>query len=1022
MVAIVCSRDGIHLRAWNVSTNETTIDRGWFQSLGDYTGRSGATLQQTVPVGYDAFLTQKFNPCFQFDALAINSSDSIEEAFLTIYLDRAYRYVQFDVKAYADPDTPEPSNSFSSDYQAYGSSTTQYISQSDQNQGNDYWNPISDPVAIDVTSHLRELISHPNWSSGKRAVFVLRSYDYDVDDNNGLFYIHSTENPTANAARLVYEITVVPTITTVGGDDKILADESNVVITGTNLAGASALRIYKGSNSYPQTISTTSATEIQFNSAGNIPTGTGYTLEVTVDTATVTRTVEIEEEVIIVENVTAGDAALTAVDGHEYVDTGTGFPGTWETKSSVTSTTYFTDGIMVGRWDGNDFKTSIKIGPLAINNSDVLFIAELNLNVIQNYKYNNIKIQAVANPDAADIGTGNIISSQSLTTATATTSTSTWGNSASIGYWVQTVNPKNIDVTAIAQEVINHANWSSGDYIQFVIDFVDDLSGLQGMTRLGTNDDSAINGSTFSFSVDDGVTITSVSGDDVIELGELNCTIVGKNLASASNLNINKGGISENQTITSNTDVNITFDVTTGAIVADTGYTIQFDVGGTTYTHTVEFVTGGGVNTGSTAQSLDGYEDTITNTWYDEYLTQNVNIIGYSPFLPAQRGTAIAKIGPIVAQRAQTITTADLTWACSWALYGAFKGFIFRIYAVANPAAADVGSGNLPNSQSLTTAYVEIDTTTWAGYSPTTYWVPGAEVIDVSSVVQEVVNNANWSTGRSVQLIFQPQSYPSGDAGVSFNSTESGGTLLSLSFATSAATNIASINGTNEIRVGDTGIKLLGNDLASATSLSITDGAYTESQTILSNTATEITFDFAQGQLGYTASAILTVTKGGIPYTFGCTLLPGAGRSYVVAGTPGTGDNALTYNEAPELTSGDIIDYLSVSANGFTVSVSNTGVPTIQGGIDQDTFTAKAYIASTGTWYDLQTITFLPASYFVRNTVPLLEFGSTIGAGVVVSSGDFTNTPAPEPGEPPLQDVSETWTVQNDTDDTESWT
>lgn len=205
----------------------------------------------------------------------------------------------------------------------------------------------------------------------------------------------------------------------------------------------------------------------------------------------------------------------------------------------------------------------------------------------------------------------------------------------------------------------------------------------------------------------------------------------------------------------------------------------------------------GAPSSGTVSQASDGYEDTVTNTWNDEYATENVCIIGYSPFLPAERGTAVAKINNIAIVPGQTVTTADLTWACDWALYGAFKGFIFRIYAVADPDAADVGSGNLPTAQTLTTAYVEVDTRTWTGYQTTTYWVPGAEVIDISPVIQELVDHANWTSGDSAQLIFQVESYPTGNAGVSFNSTESAGTLLSLDYvaASSSTDSIVSFNG-----------------------------------------------------------------------------------------------------------------------------------------------------------------------------------------------------------------------------------
>ena len=1008
MVSVVTTLDGFETKSYTTNTGIALIGAGtWYSTGGTAPGTELYT--GTVWIGYNAAADRRYNPAFVFENLAISPNESIASATLTLSMDRAYKNVLFEVRHYADPDTNVPSQSYLPDNQVVGSSAVVFSSSSDANvDGAGYWDQATNPIVIDIKAHLQELVNHANWTSGKSLTIVLRAYPYqndnevDAENNNGSYMFYAIEHSSGNPAQLDYTITATPTVTTVGGDDEILADESNVIVTGTNLSGASSLRIYKGSDSYPQTISTVSATQIQFNAAGNIPTDTGYTLEVTVDTATATRTISVINESTVTENVTEG-TALTAIDGHEYVDTATGFPGTWQTQSTTGVTVYFSDGIMVGRFEDNSYKSSIKVGPVNVDNGASLYLAELNLSVFENHKYNDLRIKAVADPDAADIGTSNIISSQTLTTAQTSEANSTWSNSSATTQWVQTVNPKNIDVTAVAQEVVNHANWSSGDYIQFVIDFAD-LGGLQGFTRLRTNDNAGSNASTFYYAVNNGTTITSISGDDVVELGELGVTIVGFNLASASNLIISKGAISEAQTILTNTDTNITFDVSTGAIVADTGYTVSFDVDSVTYNHTVEFITGGGVNTGTGDPNLDGYEDTVTNTWFDEYSAQNVCVCGVTPFLPAETSTAVSKIGPITAQSGQSLTTGNLTWACDWG-FGAFKGFTMRIYAVADPAAADVGTGNLPSAQTLTTNYLEVDTATFTGADPFGYWVPGAEVLNIAPVVEEVISHSNWVTGSYVQLVFVAHSLYSGAAGITFNSTEGGSTLLSFDYVTGAATNIASINGTNEIRTGDTNVSLLGNDLGSATALSITIGSFTESQTILTNTATEITFDFTQGQLGYGA-ATLSVTIGGTAYTFGLTLLPASGRDYVTVTTAGTGDNSLTYNEAPELTAGDIIDYLAVSANGFSVSVTGAGIPEIQGGSGTDTFTARAYILSTGVWYDLQTITFLPSSYFVRNTAGFLTYRTTLGTGGAIVDSD----------------AGESWVVQDDDDSTEVWT
>jgi len=1033
MVTINASADGHQYRTYDSGTDVLgDVSTGTYQNVvytSVYTGANEAVIR----AGY--FAGRRYNACTVFEGLAIDPSESIGTATATLTLAGCIGSPKLMVKAILSDDDPSPSATYLPDNAVKTTASTEIDMKEDANYdgGADYWVPAVTSLVVDIKAILQECVNHTSWQNTGKFVLSIESQPYGghflFNLNDGSVGIDATEHALGVEASLTYTLTNVPTISSVSGDDVVIADEFNIAVAGTNLSGASALRIFKGANSYPQTIDTNSSTEIQFNIAGNVPVDTGYTLEVTIDQQTVTQTIEVRNSTIEggagTDNVTE-DTSLTAVDGHEYADSGVGFAGTWETQSSVTSTTYFTNGLMIGKYNGNIFKASMKIGPITANNSDSLLVAELRLNVLNNYKQNDFRIRAVADPNAADIGAANVISSQALTTAVVSENNANWANVNSISNWVQTVNPKPVNVTTVVQEVIDHANWSSGDYIQLVIDYADG-GGSQGMTRLYSNDDQAGNASTLFISINEGPSISTVSSDDIIEIGEESCTIAGLNLSSASNLNINKGAISENQTILTNTSTSIVFNVATGAIVPDTGYTLQFDIGGDTYTHTVEFVTGGGVNSGTVSTTDDSHEyDSVAlpsffnaGTWAEE-ATGGLIRIGKES---GNYYLASATIGPIAAQQGQTFSQADFTWNIPSA-GRCYKLVDFYIGAVLDSTAADFTVSNpITTFQTWTTAQVSVQTSTWAGVNSISTWLPAAEVIDITSVVEEVVADPNWTTGNSIQLILYPYNYPAGSGYATFGSEE-GGDNPSFTYVTAPDTNLANIAGNNVVKTGGLDVVLAGSDMSGATALSITDGLYTEAQTIKTNTATEITFDFSQGSLAY-GPATLTLTVGGTPFTFSMTLSPAADRSHTVIGsTVSTGDASLTYNDNPALVTGDTIEYTKTSANGFAVTISTTGIPTIAGGTDEDTFTARAYDMSTGTWYDDQVITMLESKFFIANKIPTLDFTQiTGGFAVPVVPPD---PPVIAPEEPPFvideSDVGENWIIQDDDDDEEIWT
>ena len=735
----------------------------------------------------------------------------------------------FIVQAYRDQTAPDASSANYSHLQPKGAVSIVFNTATLTNYNSAYtqWSLVGNKITLNIKNLLEEAVAHSTWGNSLGVFRIsLSPAAYATPSSNiGDILFYYDEAPAFLGAFIDYTVNPAPTITRVSFDDSIAAGELNVQVDGTNLGAVDRITLYNRDTAieYALTISSKTATRIYFNMSGAVAVGPNYTfrayigiqLAATINVG-VRAAAATEPEVVEPPPPTV----LTSIDGHEYTLLANPFPGTWESIGTLTtfgstSNAATTQRIAVGKWNGYYFKLNMKIGPVNVAKNASIFSANLNLSIATCYKYLDLKIQAVDNPNDPDIGVANIISSQTLTTATVTEDNSSWINASATDRWVPQVNPKNINVTSIVQEMVNNANWVSGDYIQFVIDRVGtyDGSGIDGAVFINSNESTAGVATTLDVIISTGTSITSVSGDDVIELGEQSCTIIGLNIASASSLNISKGGISENQTILSNTNNKIVFNVVNGAIVAGTGYTLSFIVGGTTYSKTVDFI------------------------------------------------------------------------------------------------AAGVG------------------------------------------------------------------------------------------------TNIASIGAADIIRKGDTNVPLVGVGLAAIEAVNVAYGEYTEVQTIVSITDVLILFNAVQRRLGYGAATLTVISDVGVETSFSVTLLPEITKDYVVLGTPSTGDASLTFNDSPAFTAGDIIEFDKVSANGFSVSVSNTGVPSIQGGQGQDSFVVRGYDASTGIWYAEQTVTFLGQGYFTRNSAPFVYVATLVGSAAAVG-GEVVIPPEPEddPTPTPLPD------------------
>lgn len=461
----------------------------------------------------------------------------------------------------------------------------------------DFWVPSSN-ITLQMNSVVNEVLQNPNWSTGDYIWFV---FTPTYLDDTGFFRFRATESVSGTSVTANYTISGFPEITTTGGDDIVRLGERDVEVIGTNLLGTSRVVIYDADlNRYTQELVSVTDTKVVFNVAGSIVPYLIYKIELLVYNYVITAPVEVYESTSA--DPSAGTSQMgtniTADDGHEY---GASFPGTWESKSSASSgTNFFPDQIIIGEWDGRKFKASIQTNEINLPSGSTFEYFYIKMPIMRCYKQVEMVIKAIADPDVV-VGVSNVITGETLTTASVTVDNGGWVGFNPTGYWTPSENPKIANVGAIAAEVMSHANWSANKKITFVIDY--NVLSTQGFVGISARD-SGVSSATFEWATAVNlVRIDSVSVDDVIDLGEVAIQIVGVGFLGATNLVISKGAISQAQTIDSVTNNRIFFNLTTGTLVADTGYTLSFDVGATTYSTTIDIE---GAPATATIQSISG--------------------------------------------------------------------------------------------------------------------------------------------------------------------------------------------------------------------------------------------------------------------------------------------------------------------------------------------------------------------------------------------------------------------------------
>lgn len=349
------------------------------------------------------------------------------------------------------------------------------------------------------------------------------------------------------------------------------------------------------------------------------------------------------------------------------------------------------------------------------------------------------------------------------------------------------------------------------------------------------------------------------------------------------------------------------------------------------------------------------FPDSIcVGAWYD------------SPYEVQSYYHAAMTFGNLVGFNAGLVTNADLVLRFE----KAHKTCTFRIKAVL-PDTPVMGQSNLPSAQTLTTAYVEVVMSTLVGYDQFGYWNPPATTLDISAVVQEFIDHANYASGDDLTLVYEYQGLSPASDSLTGLSGDAAGTPTSFSYTITDNINpsITSVSGNNDIVNGET-MQVLVEDLNNVTNHRIYKGSQYQSLT-----ATPITggFDivFNAVSLGFGSGYTYAIDADEGTFTQAVSISPEAGYSYVTVASPSIADNSLFFGAVPTVIDGDQVKFqLTTAVNGDTVSISATGVPSLAGpGTGIDTFLISFFDSTTKVWQSDETVTFDDIGYFIANKI-----------------------------------------------------
>lgn len=261
-------------------------------------------------------------------------------------------------------------------------------------------------------------------------------------------------------------------------------------------------------------------------------------------------------------------------------------------------------------------------------------------------------------------------------------------------------------------------------------------------------------------------------------------------------------------------------------------------------------------------------------------------------------------------------------------------------------------SANPPANRALTTAVAQsqqIGTNT-GDHNVVNQFYP----INVTAILQEIVSQSSWASGNSVSFILNTPN-AGFSVGMYWYDAEAGSAHAAyLDYTISSQAALGSVNNGNPVAHNATNVPYSAVNLTGYNSASLKYSTKTSPITVGTITANGGVFNVNQRDLPPFGLITLEARiNGASPVTTTFYMTYPAANNAVVLQNPNVNDPASVVRGAsgPAPVSGDIIEWVRLSGNGHTVSISPSGSVSISGGIGEDTFIARRW-SFTAEQYD----------------------------------------------------------------------
>lgn len=321
--------------------------------------------------------------------------------------------------------------------------------------------------------------------------------------------------------------------------------------------------------------------------------------------------------------------------------------------------------------------------------------------------------------------------------------------------------------------------------------------------------------------------------------------------------------------------------------------------------------------------------------------TNNTNWIGYSSSNVATETKGAISFEGIAADSAATVNSATLRFR----YITAYRQPRLQIHVetVDNSQPFSNSATAASRTISSTSALSQVLGTNNSGYSA----VEDDEFIDVdvTSLVQEVINRPGWTSGNALSFILTVEYQNRGAWLFVYDTSNSAANGPTLDLDVSANPSLGLLNSGNLFDYDDNGIVQAGANLAAVDTVNITLGNVSTAQSNIVATATSVTFDVELGNLPTLKDVSVEYSTGGTsPVSITTQIQPITGNASVELVDPSTTQASILYNySGPAPVTGDVIEYETTSQNGHTVSILENGFYSLSGGTTDDVIRVRRW-------------------------------------------------------------------------------